>query len=94
MGAPHSRSAARRPPPSLQSGAFRSGVGEQASLLAATVDVETLSVVPAEHRYTRLDNHRWELAIEEFGFSVNFDVDETGVLIEAPGWFRRAAPDT
>ena len=70
------------------------GVGEQASLLAATVDVETLSVVPAEHRYTRLDNHRWELAIEEFGFSVNFDVDETGVLIEAPGWFRRAAPDT
>ncbi len=66
-------------------------IGEQTSVLAATIDVETLSVVPAEHRYTRLDERRWELSVPRFDFAVVLDVDETGVLIEAPGWFRRTA---
>lgn len=67
-------------------------IGGQQSVLAATIDVETLSVVPAEHRYTRLEESRWQLAVDAFGFAVDLDVDETGVLIEAPGWFRRTAP--
>ena len=67
-------------------------IGGQQSVLAATVDVESLAVIPAEHRYTRLDGNLWELSVEAFGFSVVLNVDETGVLIEAPGWFRRTAP--
>ena len=67
-------------------------VGGRAELMAATVDTETLSVVPAAHVFTRLDTHRWHLEVGQFGFSTVFDVDDEGVLIHSPGWFRRVAP--
>jgi hypothetical protein len=52
-----------------------------------TVDVNTLAVKVASHRYTRLDTHRWR-----FGYgddTTEFDVDEHGLLLDIPGRFRR-----
>ena len=68
-------------------------IGERGVVDAATVDVETLSVVPAPHTYTRLAEHRWSLTVEPFGFTTVFDVDDDGMLLHAPGWFRRATPN-
>jgi hypothetical protein len=64
-------------------------VGEAAALRVAAIDVETLAVEPVEHVYTRLSDRRWQLAADRPGFPVNFDVDDDGLLVEAPGWFRR-----
>ena len=66
-------------------------VGEEAAVEAATVDVETLSVVPATHTFSRLDDRKWHLAVAHFGFAAAFDVDADGVLLDAPGWFTRLA---
>jgi hypothetical protein len=65
------------------------GIGEQATVQTATVDVETLDVLALPHTYTRLDEHRWSLAVEPLGLTVVFDVGDDDVLSVAPGWFRR-----
>jgi hypothetical protein len=62
-------------------------VGDSAELPVVTVDVETLDVRAATHRYLRIDSHRW--AFEHAGLSVEFDVDQYGLLLDYPGKFRR-----
>ena len=62
-------------------------VGDSADLRVVTVDVETLAVQVAAHRYTRLDTHRWRFGRGED--STEFDVDEHGLLLDLPGRFRR-----
>ena len=62
-------------------------VGDSADLRVVTVDVETLAVQVAAHRYTRLDTHRWRFGRGED--STEFDVDEHGLLLDLPGKFRR-----
>ena len=62
-------------------------VGDSADLRVVTVDVETLAVQVAAHRYTRLDTHRWRFGHGED--STEFDVDEHGLLLDLPGRFRR-----
>ena len=62
-------------------------VGDSAELPVVTVDVETLAVRPATHRYMRLDTHRWAFAHDDQ--SVEFEVDQHGLLLDYPGRFRR-----
>ncbi len=64
-------------------------VGDSAELPVVTVDVETLEVQPATHRYFRLDTHRW--AFEHGDDSVEFDVDQHGLVLDLPGRFRRVS---
>jgi hypothetical protein len=62
-------------------------VGDSAELPVVTVDVETLEVRPATHRYIRLDTHRWRF--ERADHSVEFDVDQHGLVVDYPDAFRR-----
>jgi hypothetical protein len=62
-------------------------VGDSADLRVVTVDVDTLAVQVAAHRYTRLDTHRWRFGHGDD--STEFDVDEHGLLLDLPGRFRR-----
>jgi hypothetical protein len=67
-------------------------VGASTEVEAATIDVETLAVVPATHRYQRLGPHHWRLDVARFGFDTTFEVDADHLLLDAPGWFRRVLP--
>jgi hypothetical protein len=62
-------------------------VGDSADLPVVTVDVETLAVQVATHRYTRLDTHRWRFRHGDD--STEFEVDQHGLLLDLPGRFRR-----
>jgi hypothetical protein len=62
-------------------------VGDSAELPVVTVDVETLEVRAATLRYFRIDTHRWRF--EHAAQSVEFDVDQHGLVIDYPGMFRR-----
>jgi hypothetical protein len=62
-------------------------VGDSAELPIVVIDVETLDVRAAAHRYMRLDTHRW--AFDNADDSVEFEVDQHGLLIDYPGRFRR-----
>jgi len=64
-------------------------VGHTAELPVVVVDPETLDVRAETHRYTRLDSHRWRFEQMRIGDSVEFDVDEHGLLLDHPGLFRR-----
>ena len=66
--------------------------GTQRSMLVATVNVETLEVRAVEHTYTCLEPKRWVLDIPALEWSTTFDVDDTGALTSAPGWFARIDP--
>ena len=58
------------------------------SVTVATVDVETLGVVPVEHAYSRSSLRRWQ-HVDESGLAVDFDVDEFGLVTDLPDRFRR-----
>jgi uncharacterized protein len=62
-------------------------VGDSAELPIVTVDVETLDVRAVTHRYVRLDTHRW--AFDSPDQSVEFVVDEHGLVVDYPEAFRR-----
>lgn len=62
-------------------------VGDSAELPVVAIDVETLDVRAATHRYTRVGTHRW--AFEHGQENVEFDVDRHGLVIDYPGRFRR-----
>ena len=64
-------------------------VGDAAEIIVATVDVETLDIQPVAQRYSRLDTHRWRLEQMTTGESIEFDVDEFGLVIDYPERFRR-----
>ena len=64
-------------------------VGDAAEIIVATVDVETLDIQPVTQRYSRLDTRRWRLEQTATGESIEFDVDEFGLVIDYPERFRR-----
>jgi hypothetical protein len=61
-------------------------VGDGTELPVVVVDVETLDVQRATHRYERLDTHRWRF---DDGESVELEVDEHGLPLTVEGRFRR-----
>ena len=58
------------------------------AVTVATVDVETLGVVPVEHVYSRSSLRGWQ-HVDESGVAVDFDVDEFGLVTDLPDRFRR-----
>ncbi len=66
-------------------------VGDAAEMPIITVDVETLEVAVATRRYERLGERHWRHTdtTSPDGTSIEFDVDEYGVVIDQPGRFRR-----
>jgi len=66
-------------------------VGHTADITVATVDVETLELLPEHQRYTRLDTHRWAFTRLDSGESTEFDVDAHGLPRDTPDLFRRTA---
>lgn len=67
---------------------LRLDVGESAPAPVATIDVETLGVVRADHRYVRTGPRTWQL-VDETGATTEFDVDEFGLVRDVPERFRR-----
>ncbi len=65
-------------------------VGHTADITTLRIDVETLDVQPDHQRYTRLDTHRWATTRLETGDTVEFDVDEHGLVLDQAGRFRRS----
>jgi uncharacterized protein len=65
------------------------GVGEDADVTAAMVDVDTLGVVPVRQRYRRLALRRFEYTNLDSSYSTEFDVDEYGLVHDYPAEFRR-----
>jgi hypothetical protein len=64
-------------------------IGESTEIIVAAIDVETLDVQPQRHRYTRLGTHRWNFDQLDVGTSVEFEVDEYGLVVDHPNRFRR-----
>jgi hypothetical protein len=64
-------------------------VGEEADVVAAMVDVESLGILPARQRYRRLTTRRFEYTNLESGYRTEFDVDEYGLVHDYPDEFRR-----
>ena len=68
-------------------------VGDTAELAVALIDVETLEVRPVRRRYTRSGERTWVVTDLESDAGraapVTVDVDEHGLVIDAPGRFRR-----
>lgn len=69
-------------------------VGASKWVRCAWVDVETLEVVPDAQRYTRLGEQRWRFESPAAEVTVEFDVDEHGVVLDYPGRFVRIMPNT
>lgn len=65
-------------------------VGHTADLHVITIDVETLSVVSAPVRYTRVSENEWEYTSLIQGTQVNAIVDEYGMVHTEHGQFNRA----
>ncbi len=57
-------------------------VGHSADITVASIDVETLDVRPTRRRYTRLETHRWRVTKLDTGVSIEFEVDEFGLVLD------------
>ena len=73
-------------------------VGHTAEIPVAVVDTETLDVRAVVHRYERITSHRWRVEGHVLGTSardsLEFEVDEHGLVLDVAGHFRRSAlPD-
>lgn len=64
-------------------------VGDSAEVPVITVDHDTLAVVPAQRRYTRLGEHRWRRWRSETDHTDEFDVDDHGVIVDHPDGLTR-----
>lgn len=64
-------------------------VGAHADVIAATVDVDTLGVVPVRQRLERLTARRFRRTNLDSGEITEFDVDEFGLVHDEPNTFRR-----
>lgn len=63
--------------------------GDGAEITVALVDVETLGVVPVAQRYEHIAPGRWRKTHVATGLSVEFAVDEYGLVHDEPDLFRR-----
>ena len=64
-------------------------VGASADVVAATIDVDALGVVPVRQRYERLTARRFRRTYLDSGEITEFDVDEYGLVHDEPDTFRR-----
>jgi uncharacterized protein len=64
-------------------------VGETADVAAASIDVDTLGVVPVATRYQRVGRANFTAAVPTTGETRAFDVDEYGLVHDLEGRFRR-----
>ena len=62
-------------------------VGAAVELSVLEIDVDTLGVVPVARVYERSGEHRWRASGHDE--SIEFDVDEFGVVTDLQGRFRR-----
>jgi len=65
------------------------GVGDSADVSIVVVDVETLALVPAARRYTRVGERRWRRRRSETQETDEFDVDDHGLVLDQSGRSRR-----
>jgi hypothetical protein len=66
-------------------------IGETYEATVATVNVETLGVVQEDHVYERFADRSWR--ITDPRSTIEFDVDDDGLVIDIDGQFRRRHPD-
>ncbi len=70
-------------------------VGDAAEVLAATIDVETLGIVPIRRRYERIGHNRYTLHAlprdgdETWDVPTTFDIDEYGLVHDLADAYRR-----
>jgi hypothetical protein len=64
-------------------------IGDGADVTAAVVDVETLGVIPVQHRYEHLAPGEWRKTHLKTGVSIEFRVDNYGLVQDEPDLFRR-----
>jgi hypothetical protein len=69
-------------------------IGASTWVRCAWVDVETLEIVPDPQRYTHLAPRRWRFESPAADVTVEFDVDEHGIVLDYPGRFVRIMPGT
>ena len=60
-----------------------------ATLTVATVDTETLEIVPRTRTFARLGARRWRYTSPGQDCAVEVDVDDHGLVIDEPGRFSR-----
>ncbi len=65
-----------------------------ASITVATVNVETLEVLPRQRTYTRLAANRWRYTSAYHEREVESTLDEYGLILDEADSFSRRAPDT
>jgi uncharacterized protein len=65
-------------------------VGEARDIKVAWVRFPSLLVQPARQRYTRVAPRRYRFESPDTGFSVEILVDDAGLVIDYPGFWRRA----
>jgi hypothetical protein len=63
--------------------------GDAAEILVATVDVETLGVVPVKQRYEHLSPGTWRKTHVKTETSIDFHIDDYGLVQDEPDLFRR-----
>lgn len=64
-------------------------IGDAVDLTVATIDVETLGVVPSKRRYRHTAPRRFEHTDLGSGSTTTFEVDEFGLVHDLPDRFRR-----
>jgi hypothetical protein len=60
-----------------------------ASITVATVNVETLEVLPQQRQFTRLTARRWRYASPFHGVEVESMLDEYGIIVDETDAFTR-----
>jgi hypothetical protein len=63
-----------------------------ASLTVASVDVETLQVVPRQRTFARLSARQWRYTSAYHEREVEANLDDFGLVVDEPGAFSRRAP--
>lgn len=65
-----------------------------ASITVATVNVETLEVLPRQRTYSRLESNRWRYTSAYHEREVESTLDEYGLIVDEPNAFSRRGLDT
>lgn len=65
-----------------------------ASITVATVNVETLEVLPRQRTYSRLESNRWRYTSAYHEREVESTLDEYGLILDEPDAFSRRGLDT
>jgi uncharacterized protein len=63
--------------------------GDGCEITVAVIDVETLGVIPVRQRYEHLSPGLWRKTHVKTGFTVEFRVDDYGLVHDEPELFRR-----